>query len=1018
MSGKFFLFATLLASLAMASLPAAAADRTWVCPSATTGDWFEVANWNGGGTYPGAGDTALITNGYCLLTNSTTNLAAFTLTNATLIFSNWDTCLNATNVAIWNKGTVTVANAFATNQMSNRVYIVCSNLTVGQGGSIRVAGRGFDIKQGPGAGGSYCGGGYGGRGGGAAGGAVYGLTNAPEHPGSGGEQAGAGGGAVRIIADSGTVRVDGLIDANGAAGGRGGGSGGSIFIEGRVFEGNGVLQADGGNTTSGYADGAGGGGRIAVVYDPAAQLAVSPKPAAVFSTRGGAAPGGYPGALGTLYFSDTAIFAPVVNMSANLSFESATNWQADALTISNGYTALPPGFALAVSNDLAVVAGGRFFMTNAGGLRVDGNLALNTGQLYYAFADGNATSLVIGGNFVMTNGASLYLYAGQTNEASAPYGGLFDLAGRAFFIPTNNNVYLYSHPTNGGSIKIRVGSLTVAAGGQINADSKGFLPGYGAGQSSSSQCGGGYGGRGGERPGYTAPGNPYGSTNAPIDPGSGGGTLGYGGCTAGGGLVWVEGDGAMRVDGIISADGGTVGASTYAGAGSGGGIFLSGNTFAGSGRISASGGSATYAGGGGGGRVAVIFDPTAQAAVDPKPAVVFSVAGGASSGNPSSLGTLFFTDTSVCAPVINMSGCLFFGAETNVSFAALTISNGCAAFPPNIFLTVSNDLAVISGGRLLLTNTTAAGGLGVGGDVYVVSGQLHYAFAAGVPETMNIGGGLTLSNTSRLCLYAGQTNASTTNYGGLLNLAGKTLVVPSNCAIYPYSHPTNGGSIKMAVGGLEVAAGGQINADGLGFASGYGPGRGASGQYAGGSGYGGKGAGLSGQLTGGNPYGSSNAPIDPGSGGSDGWGTYGAAGGGLIWIEADWDVAINGTLTANGVTASGGAGSGGGIFITCGGMFGGGADGILRANAGNGAAGGGGGRIAVWYAVPTGRMHQRVFTGESAILRRVDAASNPTGVGFAGAVSAAKGTGGSPAAEDGTLRFLTVNYKGTKLTVP
>ncbi len=265
-----------------------AAERTWIRSAATTGDWFDASNWSSTQAPTNDGDTATITNGYVLLTSNTAALAGFTLTNAVMVFSNWTTKLTASNVGVWSGGTVTVANAFTTSQMSNRVWIVCANFTLATGGVINVDARGYAGQTaalgpgyGPGAGAYVAGGGYGGKGGYTGGGNPYGSTNAPIAPGSGGggsggHQAGAGGGAVRIDA-SGDVTIHGLITANGGAtvaGVGGGGSGGGIFIgcQGACSgSASAVLRANGGNNPD-AAYGSGGGGRIGIALLPGAAL--------------------------------------------------------------------------------------------------------------------------------------------------------------------------------------------------------------------------------------------------------------------------------------------------------------------------------------------------------------------------------------------------------------------------------------------------------------------------------------------------------------------------------------------------------------------------------------------------------------------------------------------------------------------------------------------------------------------------------------------------------------------------
>jgi len=587
-----------------------AAERAW---TGTTGYWTNDANWSGG-VVPAVGDDVHITNdsAVVILDGPSAELNSVTVSK-TLKFANWTTALAADSVTVQNGGILTVSSAFTTSQMSNRVYVVCSNLTVQSGGSINVNYLGYEGANGPGAagtGGNGGGGGYGGRGGYSYYGPACGSPSAPFYPGSGGKTR-AGGGAVRVIA-SGAIAVDGTIQASGASrysdGTRGGGSGGGIWLDCRTFSGSGSITANGGNGDD-YS-GCGGGGRIAVAFDATAQSEVTPKPSVTFSVSGGTT--AYPGELGSLYFTDAQIFRPVVSVSASIYFAAGvTNWTADSLTISNGYLYLPASFALAISNDLEVKSGGRLILTNSTGLTVGGNVLVNNGQLHYGFATGFPESLSIGANVLLTNSAGFYLYAGPTNAATA-YGGLLNLAGKELTVPTNCAIYPSSHFTNGGSIKILVSNLTIRAGGSLNANDRGFAgglttsvrTGLGPGGGRDQISGGGYGGSGGGGSG----GYVYGSSNAPLTPGSGAGygAEGEGGWPgAGGGLVWAEASGAITLNGTVLASCSKSSGSKRNG-GSGGGIFLAAGSFSGSGALAANGGgSDTYGGNGGGGRISV-----------------------------------------------------------------------------------------------------------------------------------------------------------------------------------------------------------------------------------------------------------------------------------------------------------------------------------------------------------------------------------------------------------------------------
>ena len=76
-----------------------------------------------------------------------------------------------------------------------------------------------------------------------------------------------GGGAVKIVARSGIIQIDGTIDVSGQLGQFAGGSaGGSIWLWGYILQGSGSLLANGGSSLFGNGGG-GGGGYISLWYD-------------------------------------------------------------------------------------------------------------------------------------------------------------------------------------------------------------------------------------------------------------------------------------------------------------------------------------------------------------------------------------------------------------------------------------------------------------------------------------------------------------------------------------------------------------------------------------------------------------------------------------------------------------------------------------------------------------------------------------------------------------------------------
>jgi hypothetical protein len=630
-----------------------AANLTWT-GGGSDSNWFNSANWSGSDNYPQNGDSVTISSGTVLLTNSTAQLADFTINTPNFTFTNWTTALRATNITVQASGGFTHAacNTNAAIGNTNRVYIICSNLTVL--GTINASSKGYRggvnagiFGQGPGAARDEAGASYGGLGGGTAGrfGPTYGSLNAPSEPGSGGggradsEQGDAGGGAVWIEA-SGRVLLNGTISADGEEpgyrGNRGGGSGGSIYIACNTFAAtNGNLRAEGSDvgTDSGHTGIGGGGGRIAVVFDPTAQhaLNLTDRPLLnVYANGGYGYNGTRSGEPGTLFLSDASFFPATNNVlrGGQLLIDGFTSWAPNSLTINSGRAVFPAGFTLTVTNDLvltglgaglqtsnAVVSVGNDLTSDTltpsmlyGGARstlsVGRDLTVKQGAFRWYGASTNTSLLSVARNCLVTNYGTLHLYADATNGVSPDYGARVTMDN--MIMATNSWILPYSHPTNGGSVYIEAESVTCQAGGGIDADAKGYgsrapytsslLWGYGPGAGNGSG-GAGHGGVAGTPKHGGSAGGTYGSSNAPTSPGSGGGN--YGGALGGGmggGLVWLNVLNTLTVDGDIRARGNITYRNPYyldvSGGGSGGGIYIRCKRVTGSatGRILANGG--------------------------------------------------------------------------------------------------------------------------------------------------------------------------------------------------------------------------------------------------------------------------------------------------------------------------------------------------------------------------------------------------------------------------------------------
>jgi len=909
--------------------------------SPVNNNWFNGANWNGDGNYPGNGSTVTVATGASiLLTNETAQLSAFTMTGGTLTFSNWNTRLRATNVNLTG-GTLTTPLA-TNNSRTNRVWIIGTNFTLGTSASINVDYKGYYRLTGPGAGSSVystsygSGAGYGGKGrydtAGSPGGGVYGDFTSPVPPGSGGGHpllGGAGGGAVRIESPGGTATVHGVISARGQnaiSTHGGGGSGGAIYITCKVLGGstNGLLRVSGGG---GSASGsAAGGGRIAVVYTPANQLAFG-DPGVRMQATGGV--GGFrsPGQDGTVYLPNAQFAASPVRrqhfLNCMLYLGSLTNIGYSSLTVSNAsFVFANTGIVVRVTNNVIVHSGGS-------GVGVYGK--------FYC-----------GSNMQVRNTSTFYAYAGPTNATWPQYGSLVAVTGLVV-VGTNSWVYPMGDENTGNSVKFRLGALTVQSSGGFNADQQGYarLKGPGAGSGNSPfGGGGGYGGEGAVYNGDTNKAKVYGGLYGPPRVGSGGGhsTLG----AHGGGLVWIEATGTVSVAGTLSANGETA-VSTHGGGGSGGGVFITCRRFEGqnSGLVRAQGGNGDNGGGaGGGGRIAVVYNPTAQAKYNPR--VRFSAMRGPSPNaygvsRQSEHGTIYFPDASFLSTNMTSSvfsnGYVYVSNFTSWAVGSLDVSYCSFAFGnTGLAITVTNTVRILAGGSL---------GISAG-------------------STFNCRN-LIVTNMGSLHVYGAPTNGTTVLYGAQVNVT-EDIGIGAGSWIYPWSHRWNGGSPIFRMRNLTIPTSAGFDADGRGFLWGQGYGKGAG--LWGGGGHGGKGGTQSG-YSGGLPYGRRDSPVHPGSGG----GTYvwGGCGGGVIRIKSTGTVTLNGTLKAageSGISTHGAGAAGGTIFLDCK-TLNASATAQMVANGGDGngnGAAGGGGRIAIWRFrdISTGAITTNVLGGVDA----------------------------------------------------
>lgn len=354
--------------------------------------------------------------------------------------------------------------------------------------------------------------------------------------------------------------------------------------------------------------------------------------------------------LGTVHFTDGTLLKSCLGKGLTGQVLGFTEWTCDSLDFTDGFVRfVGEGFALKVCGDLNVAGEN---------VRLDlGGVAL-TNRVFRPeiYAGTQTVRLDVGGDVTVSGGARLDIRAAETNVANAV--GASIAVGGTLTVGANGNLYAWCDAVSGGAPVFAVSNLTVAADGLLSAEGRGFAgatgrdngatdqywnrrtvgygptPGFGKWGSSwasvtlgdgttipAPATGGSHGGLGGlstiaeeGNVAYAATGD---SEWRPVLPGSGGGAdalvFGNG---AGGGIIRVVAQDAIRVDGMVCADAGRIWALAGAASGGAGGtIYLSARTFAGAetGALSARGGDigtaggsrATSSGAGGGGRIAV-----------------------------------------------------------------------------------------------------------------------------------------------------------------------------------------------------------------------------------------------------------------------------------------------------------------------------------------------------------------------------------------------------------------------------
>ena len=496
------------------------AERAWV--GGTDNLWSTEVNWDPVGV-PQAGERVSIpASKSVIVTEDMPKLATFDLAG-TLTCSNWFTAVRADTVTVANGGKLTCGSAFASTEMSNRVWVVCRDFYLERGGTVDVNDKGYKAKNGPGYRGTGTYGGYGALG-------InstlhllpYGSASEPTDPGSGGN-AGVAGGAVKIEANDGIAVINGAIKASSAtrisfSNGNGNGSGGSVYISARRIQSSGgEIYACGGDSTSGWDYGEtssvaslpGGGGRIALSYDTTVQQdgdiagmtlwAAAGRISRMFHSPGTCfladaviADKSYVEAdAGTLWFSDARPLEGSFGTKMTGAIVHPTSFAFDSIDFTTGYVRFAAdGGSVTVAGDVRV-AGGRSRLDFGGATATNRSFGV---ELYTT----RPWSLDVGGDFTVSGGARVDFRGAETNDtdeagAYVNIAGAFTLEGTTNGYVTANDpirgdnqifrhyetsAYVWSDRINGGTPLLSVGSLTVESNALVSADRRGFGSGW------------------------------------------------------------------------------------------------------------------------------------------------------------------------------------------------------------------------------------------------------------------------------------------------------------------------------------------------------------------------------------------------------------------------------------------------------------------------------------------------------------------------------------------------------------
>lgn len=671
---------------------------------------------------------------------------------------------------------------------------------------------------------------------------VYGYPSEPAALGSGGsrgyynERGGDGGGWIRVVA--GDLVLDGEISADGEQGygsGAGSGSGGTVNLTVGSLTGAGSISADG----YAYQNG-GGGGRIAVYYGT---MALDQSHLQVLGGQGSVSSGGS----GTLFLKAAS------QQNGTLVIDGQT---------APGFTPLrmPEGF----SPD-------EIYIRNNSRVMVDRPLDVQRMTL-----EGNSQLLadepmIVRDRMELVSGCvlthSLGLEAGLRINA------------QTFVIDATSSIDVSGKGYRGARQSGNDNEYGLTDGGQPGAQT---------------ECGGSYGGNGGNYAGY-AINEVYGDPGQPSKLGSGGGRGVYNEAGGnGGGFVDITAD-SFELNGSILANG-TAGGGSQAGSGSGGSIRIVTKTLDGSGTIAADGGAHQV--GGGGGRIAVYYTTLGMAQSQ------IRALGGQGNSRTGGHGTTYLKASTQAVGTLYVDGQDNASGVTPLRVPTSAFSQGTVIAQNNAYVLVDQTLSTkaftIRGNALVLADKKLT-----------LSGTLNLQTGGTLSHSNSVEDGVQIEANNVVVDAESKIDVSGKGYRGA-------------------RQPGNDNEIGLTLGGLPGAP------------------MGSGGSYAGTGGVRYSSAGLL--------YGTPDTPLYLGSGGGRGYyNEAGGNGGGRIDIVSHGTVQVDGAILADGTSGNGssaGSGSGGSIRIDTP-VFQG--AGTLHANGGVHQVGGGGGRImAIYTTLGTG----------------------------------------------------------------